>query len=149
MRISDWSSDVCSSDLETLAAIGYRAHLAESGPGRDDRALPELVRAMAVAGFASGNIMLLSVSVWSGAGADMRDLFHWISAAIALPVLVYSGRIFFRSAWGALRHGRTNMDVPISIGVLLAFGMSLYDTIDHGPRSEEHTSELQSLMRIS
>src|SRR3546814_296260 len=90
---------------------------------------------MAVAGFASGNIMLLSVSVWSGAGADMRDLFHWISAAIALPVLVYSGRIFFRSAWGALRHGRTNMDVPISIGVLLAFGMSLYDTIDHGPHA--------------
>src|SRR3546814_11397672 len=76
--------------------------------------------------------MLFSVSVWSGAGADMRDLFHRISAAIALPVLVYSGRIFFRSAWGALRHGRTNMDVPISIGVLLAFGMSLYDTIDHG-----------------
>ena len=43
--------------------------------------------------------------------------------------------MFFRSAWQALRHGRTNMDVPISIGVLLAFGMSLYETIHHGPHA--------------
>ena len=89
----------------------------------------ELIRALAVAGFAASNIMLLSVSVWSGAEAETRDLFHWLSAIIALPALAYSGRVFFRSAWQALRHGRTNMDVPISIGVVLAFGMSLYDTV--------------------
>ena len=52
-----------------------------------------------------------------------------------LPALAYSGRVFFRSAWQAIRHGRTNMDVPISIGVLLAFGMSLYETVHHGPHA--------------
>src|SRR6185503_17485954 len=72
---------------------------------------------------------------WAGAEPDSRDIFHWLSAAIALPALVYSGRVFFRSAWQAVRHGRTNMDVPVSIGVLLAFGMSLYETIHHGPHA--------------
>jgi Cu2+-exporting ATPase len=79
--------------------------------------------------------MLLSVSIWSGAEAGTRDLFYWLSAIIALPALAYSGRVFFRSAWQALKHRRTNMDVPISIGVLLAFGLSLYETVQHGPHA--------------
>src|SRR4029077_20677283 len=111
--------------------VGFEAHLFDVESDKDDGTLSELIRALAVAGFASSNIMLLSVSVWSGAEAETRDLFHWLSAIIALPALAYSGRIFFRSAWQALRHRRINMDVPISLGVLLAFGMSLYDTTQH------------------
>lgn len=120
---------------ETLAELGYQAHLAEPIADRSDKTLAELVRALAVSGFAAANIMALSVAVWSGAGEETRSIFHWLSALIALPALVYSGRVFYRSAWTALRHGRTNMDVPISIGVLLAFGMSLYDTLHHGPHA--------------
>ncbi len=116
----------------TLRGIGYESHLYDAASDAKDNTLSELVRALAVAGFAASNIMLLSVSVWSGADAATRDLFHGLSGLIALPALVYSGRVFFRSAWSALRHGRTNMDVPISIGVLLAFGMSLYETIHRG-----------------
>lgn len=121
--------------LEILGRLGYAAHLADPVARDEDAGRGELIRALAVAGFATMNIMLLSVSVWSGADSDTRDLFHWISAALALPALAYSGRIFFRSAWQALRHGRTNMDVPISIGVLLAFGLSLYETVTHGPHA--------------
>ncbi|TIR56796.1 MAG: nitrogen fixation protein FixI, partial [Mesorhizobium sp.] len=77
-------------------------------------------------------IMLLSVSVWSGAEGATRDLFHWVSALIAIPALAFAGGIFFRSAWNALRHGRMNMDVPIAVGVSLAYAMSLYETINHG-----------------
>ncbi|WP_188072399.1 heavy metal translocating P-type ATPase [Sphingobium jiangsuense] len=121
---------------EALAALGYDAclHATREEEGQDPQ-LARQIRALAVAGFASMNIMGLSVSVWSGAAGETRDLFHWLSAAIALPTLLYSGRIFFASAWSALRRGQTNMDVPISIGVLLAFAMSLYDTIHHQPHA--------------
>lgn len=118
--------------VETLHSLGFEAHLTDTQANAKDRTLSELIRALAVAGFAAGNIMMLSVSVWSGADGVTRDLFHWVSAAIALPALLYSGRIFFRSAWSVLRRGHTNMDVPISIGVLLAYGLSLYETIHHG-----------------
>lgn len=129
-----WRSDTALPPpfIETLRDIGYDAHLYDAQADSKDATLAELLRALAVAGFAASNIMLLSVSVWAGADATTRDLFHWISAVIALPALAYAGRVFFRSAWRALRHGQTNMDVPISIGVLLAFGLSLYETFHHG-----------------
>jgi Cu2+-exporting ATPase len=121
--------------IEALRAAGYESHLYDVAAEIKDGTFSALLRALAVAGFAASNIMLLSVSVWSGADAATRDTFHWLSALIALPALAYSGRIFFRSAWNALWHGRTNMDVPISIGVLLAFGLSLYETLHHGPHA--------------
>lgn len=117
---------------EKFNALGYPAHLPGGIDETGDPVFRDLMKALAVAGFASMNVMLLSVSVWSGAEAATRDLFHWISALIAAPALVYSGRVFFVSAWGALKHGRANMDVPISLGVILAYGISLFETITHG-----------------
>jgi len=102
-----------------------------------------LMRALAVAGFAAGNVMLISIGIWAGdstgllhdMGPATRDLLHWVSALIALPAIAYAGRPFFASAFAALRHGRANMDVPIGVGVLLVSGMSLAQTIAGG----EHT----------
>lgn len=104
------------------------------GDSADER---RLLACLAVAGFAAANVMLLSVSVWSGHGyggeaGDMghgtRTLFHWISALIALPAVAYAGRPFFASAWAALKARRLNMDVPISLAVLLASAMSVQQT---------------------
>src|SRR5215470_3661383 len=111
-----WHGEVPPPVIETLNQIGYEAHLYDASLDKKDVVLARLLRALAVAGFAASNIMLLSVSIWSGATDEMRNLFHWLSALIALPALVYSGSIFFNSAWRALRVGRANMDVPISIG---------------------------------
>ena len=123
--------------IDRLGAIGFMARPfdpRETGLTKDDRTGGKLLRALAVAGFAAGNVMLLSVSVWSGAEDATRDLFHWLSAMIALPAVAYAGRPFFYSAVNALRLGRVNMDVPISLGVLLASFMSLFETI----RGAEH-----------
>jgi Cu2+-exporting ATPase len=80
-------------------------------------------------------IMLLSVSVWSG-GESMnpvtRDLFHWVSALIAIPAVAYSGQPFFSSAWQGLRRLRVTMDVPISLAILLSAAMSLVQTMRSG-----------------
>ncbi|AMN44999.1 heavy metal translocating P-type ATPase [Rhodoplanes sp. Z2-YC6860] len=123
--------------IYALERIGYRSHPFRPQQAESDEAQHArwLFKCLAVAGFAAMNVMLLSVSVWSGNVTDMtgetRDLFHWLSAAIALPAAAYAGQPFFLSAFRALRLGRTNMDVPISIGVVLALGMSLAETIAH------------------
>ena len=119
--------------IDHLAALGYAARPfdpRETGVLKDDRESKTLLKALAVAGFAAGNVMLLSVAVWSGAEAATRDMFHWLSAMIALPAVAYAGRPFFYSAVNALRQARVNMDVPISLGVLLASAMSLFETIN-------------------
>ncbi|QWW70821.1 cation-translocating P-type ATPase [Rhizobium sp. WYJ-E13] len=115
-----------------ISATGYRVHLFAPLAPENDKTKNQLLLAVGVAGFAAANIMLLSVSVWSGADAATRDMFHWISAMIAAPALIYSGRFFFRSAWNALKSGRTNMDVPISLAVTLSYAVSLWETMHHG-----------------
>lgn len=122
--------------VEAFGAIGFEAQpLGKEGPDLRSDDSRALIKAMAVAGFAMMNIMLLSVSIWSGASGLTRDLFHWLSAMIALPTVAYAGRPFFKSAWAAVKRGRTNMDVPISIGVVLATGLSLFETVVHGPHA--------------
>jgi Cu2+-exporting ATPase len=116
-----------------LLALGFEAQAVADNPlGDDAKERKSLTRALGVAGFGMMNIMLLSVSIWSGADGATKQLFHWLSALIALPVIAYSGRPFFASAWMALSHRRTNMDVPISIGVMLATALSIYETITGG-----------------
>ncbi|MGE3935142.1 MAG: heavy metal translocating P-type ATPase [Rhodospirillaceae bacterium] len=124
--------------VAALTQLGYRAVPIESPDGADARGAEDrwLLRCLAVAGFAFGNIMLLSVSVWAGAFADMgpatRELFHWVSALIALPAVAYAGQPFFAAALASIKARRLGMDLPISVGVLLTAGMSLFETAAGG-----------------
>src|SRR5262252_6254294 len=129
----EWRPDEleASAVVDALERIGYHAHPFEPQRAESEEAKTArtLLKALAVAGFAAMNIMLLSVSVWSGNISDMtqetRDFFHWFSALIALPAAAYAGQPFFRSAWRAIRTRALNMDVPISLG------MPLYETATH------------------
>ena len=148
----DWAPERTTAEriVETLSRLGYRAHPFDPAQVREraDATGRELLRALAVSGFAMMNVMPLSVSVWSGADGTTRDLLHWVSALIALPATAFAGVPFFRSAWGVLRRGHVNMDVPISLAVLLAsfdeeqtkFNKTLTDVclqLKHMPIKEE------------
>ncbi|TWB93163.1 Cu2+-exporting ATPase [Bradyrhizobium macuxiense] len=123
--------------VSRLAELGYKAYPFE----RDDAETLEaqraqgLLRRLGVAAFAAMNVMMLSIPVWSGNVSDMlpeqRDFFHWLSALIVLPAAAYSAQPFFSSALSALRARGVNMDVPISIGIVLALVTSVIETVNH------------------
>lgn len=123
--------------IDRLAELGYKAYPFDPAASekREEQEARFLLRCLAVAGFAAMNIMLLSVSVWSGNVTDItpeqRDFFHWLSALIALPAAAYAGQPFFRSAMRGLLARNLNMDVPITLGVVLALGMSVFETLHH------------------
>jgi Cu2+-exporting ATPase len=121
-----------------LKAVGYEAHELDAGllsSTETDKVSRDLLMRLGVAFFAMMNVMLLSVAVWSGAGGATRDMFHWISAMIAIPTVIFAGQPFFRSAFNSLRAGRLGMDVPISLALILASGISLFETAHSGEKA--------------
>ena len=123
---------------QTIENLGFGVHpfreqLADNADTAENRFL---LLCLGVAGFAAGNIMLLSLGLWitdaNSMGMATREFLHWVSALIAIPAIVFSGRPFFRSAWSVLKKGHTNMDVPISLALTLATGMSLFETLTQG-----------------
>ena len=137
--------------IDRLAELGYKAYPFETvrAEAIETEQATFLLRCLGVAAFAAMNVMMLSIPVWSGNVTDMipeqRDFFHWLSALIALPAAAYSGQPFFISAFRALRARRTNMDVPISIGIVLALAMSVVETFHHA----EHAYFDAALMLIT
>ncbi|NOX95029.1 MAG: cadmium-translocating P-type ATPase [Alphaproteobacteria bacterium] len=124
--------------VERLDALGYRAAPfdPEKVEAENDADGRRLLRALAVAGFATANVMLLSIAVWAATDGEMgpgaRGMMHLISGLIAIPAALYAGRPFFSSAYRALKGGHANMDVPISLAVLLALSMSLFEAMKGG-----------------
>jgi Cu2+-exporting ATPase len=125
--------------LRVLDRIGYPATPFDPDSARQaqDREGRELAMALAVAGFGAGNAMIFSVPVWAGLfgqelGPATRTFMQWASAGVGAPCAVFAGMVFFRSAWNALRAGRANMDVPISIGVILTLLVSFQETLLKG-----------------
>lgn len=97
-----------------------------------------ILRALAVAGFGAGNIMLFSFSLWfanqNQMGIQTRNLLHFFSSLIALPVIIFSARPFFSSAYNSIKRGYPNMDLAISLAIFLACVVSLLETF----RSADH-----------
>ena len=126
-------------DILANAVIGLGYDLIPFGGSKKDHSNDQekfLLRCLAVAGFAMGNLMMISIGLWSEESKFMgnatQDFLHWVSIVIALPAIMYAGRPFFYSAISILKKRHTNMDVPISLAIILASAMSISETINHG-----------------
>ena len=152
-----WRAETTSPDhfIGELERIGYAAFPFETERAEASEAAHTqwLLKCLAVAAFASMNIMLLSVSVWSGNITDItpatRDFFHWLSALIALPAAAYAGQPFFRNALAGIRSRSLNMDVPISLGIMLALSMSVYETWHHAEHAYFDSAVMLLLFLLS
>ena len=118
-----------------LTKYGYRPHPYRGANHKLLRRQAErkLLSALAIAGACFGNVMLMAICLYSGmlGGEDgpYRDLFRWSSMILSVPAVFWSAQLFYRRAYGALKIGRIHLDVPISIGLLVAFFGSSYHTI--------------------
>lgn len=125
--------------IETLGGLGYRAAMYDPSQARDqaDREGRDLLMALGVAAFGAGNVMMFSVPVWAGLfgqelDAGARALMYWFAALVATPCTLFASRPFFRSAWASLSKRRANMDVPISIGIILTIIISFSELAQGG-----------------
>lgn len=125
--------------LRVLDALGYAAAPYDPSAARThhDREGRRLTLALAVAGFGVMNTMMFSVPLWAGVfgqelGPATRTVMMMLSGAVAIPCALFAGMPFFQSAWRSLRARRANMDVPISLGVLLTLALSVQETLLHG-----------------
>ena len=121
--------------VSLLASLGYEPEinlndLQGQKPRRNDR---QFYYKLGVAGFAFGNIMLMSFPEYLGLEADQfpefRQFFGYLNILLALPVMFYSATVFFRSAWVGLRERFLNIDVPISLGIVVLFGRSVFEIL--------------------
>ena len=125
--------------IATLGGLGYPATPYDPAQAQAvyDREGRRLLVALAVAAFGAANAMMFSVPLWAGLfgqelGPATRTFMQWSSALVGAPCAIFAGAPFFESAWRSLKARRANMDVPISIGVILTLAISFVETLQHG-----------------
>ncbi len=121
--------------LAVINEIGY-----EAKPYRQDtheamlaRHNSQMLLRLGIAALGSMQAMMYAVAIYFGEYSDMlifqRDFLRWVSLFVSTPVFFYAGVPFFTSAWSAIRARQVNMDVPVSIALVVTFFASLYATI--------------------
>jgi len=120
--------------MRRLAALGYAAipFNLDNIEGHARQQNRKLLFRLGFAGFGAMNIMWISIALYAGAFSgisnEYRHFFHWVSFAIATPVLFYSGGSILYAAWQGLRQARLGMDLPIAIGAVITYTYSVWQT---------------------
>jgi len=119
---------------QLLASLGYAPVITLEGKEVSKSTVSKsLYYKLGIAGFCAGNIMMLSLpeylSVFDEFAGQLKTLFSILSIVLALPVFFYSASDYFFSSWQAVKNKVINIDLPIALGLIAAFGQSIYEII--------------------
>jgi len=123
--------------LQAVSRIGYQAqpYTREARFRLLDQQRGQLLKRLGVSAALGMQIMVISVALysgdWFGIDTDIASFLKRVGLLLVLPILVYSARPFFQGAMRSLRVGRAGMDVPISLGISLAFLASFWAVVDN------------------
>jgi len=123
--------------MQAVTRIGYQAqpYTREARYQLLDQQRNQLLKRLGVAAALGMQVMVLSVALysgeWFGIDENIATFLRRVSLLLILPILFYSAKPFFKGAISSLRSGRAGMDVPISLGILLAFLASLWATVEN------------------
>jgi Cu2+-exporting ATPase/Cu+-exporting ATPase len=107
----------------------------------------KLLMRLGVAGAATANIMLLVISIYAGAEAELAKIFHVLSFLLFLPVFFYSAQPFFKNTWLAIKNRSPSIDLPIAIALSLGGGISTWHLVrGHGDIYYDSLSSLVFLL---
>jgi len=118
--------------LKAVAEIGYIAHPYDPSQHHQilEKQRKDYLKRLGLAGALGMQVMMFSIAMyngdWWGMEQKYRTFIEWVSLLLTLPVFLYSGWPFYRAAWRDIKHRRAGMDVPISLGIIIAFSGSLF-----------------------
>ncbi len=130
-----------------LSLLGYKPHpLKRDADSHQFKIKAErtFLKRIAIAAAAAGNIMLYAVSLYAGAEGSFARFFGIFTVLFAIPVMTYSAYPFYQSAFNALKNKRMNLDVPISMALILGFFYGTYSTIIYN--EENYLDSLTALV---
>lgn len=120
--------------LERIRSIGYRALPFDPATHQDiaRRENRAFLLRIGVTGALGMQLMMIATAMYFGDGRGMdaghRELFRWLSLFLAIPIVAYCALPFFRGAIRDLGNQTLGMDVPVSLGLGIAFGGSAWAT---------------------
>jgi Cu+-exporting ATPase len=117
-----------------LSSIGYEPVISLQDVIKEQNKVSDrdLIKKIAVAGFCFGNVMLLSFPEYFGLASfeyQFKSFFGWLNLIFAFPVVFYSSRDYFISAWKNLKNNVLNLDFPLALGIAIMMIRSLYDIL--------------------
>lgn len=120
--------------VKLLASIGYEPQISLDSVElkKEQHSNRQLYYKIGIAGFCFGNIMLFSFPEYFSIDITetfLKKFFSYLNLVLALPVFFYSASDYFISAFKGLRKKVVNIDVPISLGILVLFIRSAYEIL--------------------